>query len=169
MYDPFLENDLDGIPDIPSREQWEMRNEQLCRQKDSAVLNAQLDTNSDPDYCLEYGKSYSFYFTLAEEMERCFRSGCWIASICVGSAAIDAFFQEVFGVTNGKKIEAKLNELNFPHIFTWQEIRKSRNNIVHITADSNFSEQDNYELHYIAKKTLWFVHYFCHYIGFSES
>ncbi|MBQ4810303.1 hypothetical protein A7985_07620 [Pseudoalteromonas luteoviolacea] len=169
MFDPFLENDHNGIPVPPTREQWAMRDEQLGRQHDSAVLNAQLDTNTGPHYYLEYNKNYDFYFTLTEEMERCFRNGCWIATICVGSAAIDAFFNEVFGLTRAKKVEEKLKELKFPHIGTWKLIRDNRNNIVHITEDSNFTELDNYELHYIAKKTLWFVHYFCYYIGFNES
>jgi hypothetical protein len=168
MYDPVLENEKDGIPAPPTKHQWVMRDEQLGRQKDAAVINARIDTNSSPDYCLQYDNGYDFYFTLADEMERCFRSGCWIASICVGSAAIDAFFYEVWGITKGNKIEEKLKEMNFPHIGIWQLIRKNRNNIIHITEESNYPEQNNYDLHYIAKKTVWFVHYYRYYMGFSD-
>jgi hypothetical protein len=105
MYDPFLENDKDGIPIPPTKEQWAQRDQQLGRKKDAAVLNALKDTNTNSNYYLEYTEGYQYYFVLSEEMDRCFRCGCWLSSICIGSSALDAFFHEAWGISRAEPVE----------------------------------------------------------------
>ena len=164
MVDRFLENEKDGFPICPTEDIWSARDDQMRRMIDAALLNAQLDTNSE-------GKSYMYtsdraYFrSLVNEMERCFRAGCWISVVCLGGAAVDAFSKDIFG---DSRCKTELEKMQFPRVGQWQLLRDKRNSIMHINENTDHDTSNNYDLHEYAKQSIFFVYYYFDAINYCK-